>query len=77
MSQNEETNFDELDLDEQKIKLLIKARKKELKSIFRKYQCPEHRQYAKLEELERANGAFNIKFSTCCEKHRKILESKC
>jgi hypothetical protein len=72
----EETNFDELDLDKNQIKWLIRKRRKEIKAIFRKYMCTEHKQYARLNSLERVSGAYNIDIGTCCEKHRDLLQSK-
>ncbi|MDH5424316.1 MAG: hypothetical protein OEY29_04915 [Gammaproteobacteria bacterium] len=58
------------------MKIVNRERKKEIKRIFKKYRCPEHRQYAKLISIERADGAFDINFSSCCEQHRQLIEAK-
>lgn len=58
------------------MKVVNRERKKEIKTIFKKYRCPEHRQHAKLIKLERVDGAFDINFSTCCDKYRKLIETK-
>ena len=73
---SENTSFEDLDLDEDQIKHMIKFRKKEIKKIFKKYSCPEHKQLAKLRSIERMNGEFSIDFATCCEKHRNFLQNK-
>ena len=73
---NEDISFENLDLDEDQIKYIIKSRKKEIKKIFKKYSCPKHKQLAKLRSVERVDGSFNIDFATCCENHRDFLQNK-
>ena len=73
---DENTSFEDLDLDKDQIKHMIKFRKKEIKKVFKKYSCPEHKQLAKLKSVERIDGEFTIDFSTCCEKHKNFLQNK-
>ena len=73
---NNGKSFEEMDLDEDQIKFLIKSRRKEIKTIFKKYSCPDHKQLAKLRSVTRENGSFEIDFATCCQKHRDFLQSK-
>ncbi len=73
---NEDVSFEELDLDKDQIKHMIKFRKKEIKKIFKKYSCPEHKELAKLKSVERIDGSFEIDFSTCCENHRDFIQNK-
>ena len=74
--EKEDNDFESLDLDEDQIKYMIKSRKKEIKKIFKKYSCPEHKKLAKLKSLERVDDSFNINFTTCCENHRDFIQNK-
>ena len=72
----EDVSFEELELDEDQIKHMIKSRRKEIKKIFKKYSCPVHKHLAKLKSVGRINGSFTIDFATCCNNHRDFLQNK-